>query len=180
MNLELYFKEIKKEKRKALLEQLENVSESEKKFLQNIFEKRYAKREKEVDGIDYFILSFVTISTYVKHGGGLFAKGIEKEAKKISENLLINEIDAYGEKEKEFLYKEYCNSARLYYTLCKEDKSYGSKLFGMMSMNKEELNQKMRTELDGLKKDAAPKLKLEKELVLFFSAYEEVMKEFTE
>ena len=136
---ECYYDEIDYGTRKAILELADNagLTPDDNKIRHEIYDLRYSGG-KTVDGdpIDSFVRAFMEVKFLIGSSGtGLFKAGKKKKVKKILES--INYFDYCGEEEsrrKSLYCDELLHMGRLYVTLCRRDKQYGSIMMGLGRM----------------------------------------------
>lgn len=170
--IEKYYKETDPEIRHTILKEAKENGQGleEYELREKLWTRRYAKREKEQAGVDYFIRSYVVTQSYSGGLGAFFRSGAGAIGKKILHDLFLDDVDGYGEEGRRVLYDEFCHCATLYYSLCDEDKSYGTKLLGIKVMAQTEVKDKIFKEIKAIKEKALPNLNLEKEMELFARA----------
>lgn len=177
--LESYFKEQDREKRKLILEKEQNqqTDDLQAALCRKIWERRYADRIKEPEGVDYFIRALMVTGSYSKGTISRMLSVPQKIKKDILHNLFLDDIGAYGEEGKAVLYQEFCNCARFYFRICRESRSYSTKAFGLVGMSEKELEKKIGKEIKAFVESAVPALKLEKEMESFAAAFRDVFLE---
>lgn len=169
-----YFAEMDAGKRLEILNREQDAmgAESLFKLCRAIWERRYQKRPKGMEGTDYFIRSFMTIQTYSP--GVIFRFGEKKTKEALRYDLFLEDVVSCGAEGEAVLYQEYCNCADYYYSLCVNSRSYRSKVFGTMEMTEKEVAAKVYNEIESLKESAVMKLWMKDELSMFIKAFYEV------
>ncbi len=148
--LDVYFKTTDPEEKKEILGRMKQSGEDEElvKICEELYEHRYVSREKQAQKIDYAIRGWVNIKFLPEAARGWFSKKkFDKRANEILDDLGYHICSKYGEVGKGIWYKELCNIVRVYMKLCREDKGYGSILFGFGSMKPSKLMVKIAQDL---------------------------------
>lgn len=169
-----YLKENDAKKRLHILDSVPETMKEDPtyKLCRAIWDRRYQKRPKGLEGTDYFIRSFMTIQTYSP--GIIFRSGERKTREILIHDLFLYDIGSYGPEGEQMLYQEYCNCADYYYSLCLDSRPYRSKVFGTMEMTGEQVARKIYNEIERLKESAELKLGMESELSMFIRAFYDV------
>ena len=147
---ELYFTTTDKNERAEILSRIkENGEESDfVKICEELFERRYVSREKNVQSIDYAIRGWVNMKFLPEVARGWFTKKkLDVRVREILDDMGYGICEQYGALGREIWYKELCNIVRVYIDLCHSDKSYGSIIFGIGKMKKEKLVAKIGDDL---------------------------------
>ena len=130
--VEQYRCEIEKEDRKEILDKAiaeEGLTE-ENALRKQYFEWRYEKNKKTE--VDRFIRGWMSLAYLDNEIKSMFGKKrIKKAIEDIREDFHMDLAAGYGEMGQRVLYDEFYNTARLYISLCEEDKTYNSILLGL-------------------------------------------------
>lgn len=142
----LYYQEIDKDKRKALLDGAiakEGIN-PEYELRQVLWERRYGRREKEPEGVDYYIRGWMTLM-YLKQSATsvLGKRSALREIQKAKKDWNMKFLRDQGELGERLLYQELYNMVKLYIHLCGNDKNYRSSLFGLMQIDQKKLTEKI-------------------------------------
>ena len=139
---ELYFETTDKSERRNILDRIKESGADEEfvRICEELYEHRYVSREKNVKDIDYAIRGWVQMKFLPEVARGWFSrKKLGDRAKEILDDFGFGVCEKYGALGREILYKELCNTARVYIKLCQTDKTYASVIFGIGKMRKEKL-----------------------------------------
>ena len=101
-----------------------------------------------------------------------------KEITKRIQDLRIQEFLDRGGEYAALEHRELCHMVRSYLNLCKIDKSYSSGILGLVRINEEDLQNKMRSDLRTIANQVPVSLGMEKELEPIILAVREVYEEF--
>ncbi|MEE0955778.1 MAG: DUF6553 family protein [Eubacterium sp.] len=143
-----YMYQIDRKERARLLK--EGIKEEgmtpENVLRQKLFEARY-KTGKEGD-IDTFIGGWMKLYFMRNATKGLFVKRkVEKQKQEIMEDWQFSLAEQYGEAGEKILYQELFNAAKVYLSLCRKDKNYGSVFIGMGHMKEDKLVEKIASDI---------------------------------
>ena len=100
-------------------------------------------------------------------------KRIKKAIEDIREDFHMDLAAGYGEMGQRVLYDEFYNTARLYISLCEEDKTYNSILLGLGRMKPAKLVAKIAADLYHVSCEIPREIGMEDELKLFREALTE-------
>ena len=172
--VEQYRRETEKEDRLEILEKAiaeEGLTE-ENALRKQIFAERYEESKK--GKIDHFIRGWMTLA-YLENEAGSFLgkKRIQKEIPKIRSDFQLDLAKEHGEAGQRVLYDEFYNTARLYISLCQDDKSYNSILLGLGRMKPEKLIAKIAADLYHVSSEIPKMIGMEEELKVFREALTE-------
>ena len=171
--VERYYREVKKEERKRILEQgiEEDGMTLENELRKKLWEIRYGQREKETMEIDHYIRGWMSMYYLRRACRSLFKKkNLQKSKEEISKDWGIDVVQEYGEVGERVFYRELCNMTRLYLTLCAEDRTYSSVLLGLGRMKNSSLIIKMAREVCTLAYDIPRQVNMEEEFRIFTKA----------
>lgn len=147
-----YYREKDAMKRKELLEQSIAAGEEPEAnaIRQEIWNVRYQERTDNGSGrADGFIGLWMVMEFNKGAHNKLFgARGAVKEIRRKLDQLKFAELCAKSSLHEELMYRECCHMVRVYIELCQKDKSYGSTLFGVMSLGDERVKNKLRLDLE--------------------------------
>lgn len=167
MNQEMerrYYQEIDKNKRKVLLEQAikEDHLNREDALRQEIWNRRYKRREREPEGVDYYIRGWMSVVYLKRQGSSVFGRRREqKEIQKIKEDWNLDFLQGMGDSGEKILYQELYNMVKCYINLCMNDRNYCSYFMGMMQMNQKKLTGKIAEEVSEVSVHAPRILQME-------------------
>lgn len=178
-----YYKEHDPMKRKALLEEAIQAGEEAQAnaIRKELWEIRYAGAselgpETRADG---FLALWMVMEFNRDASKKLFGwKSARKDIAKKLEALKFDEIAKKSPLHRELLYRECCHMVRMYMEICQKDKSYGSFLFGIMSISEDKIQQKIRIDIRETAVELPPSIKMEEELKMITEAAKEVYEEF--
>ena len=175
--VESYEKELDPKKRREILdaaieaEGLTPANELRRKLL----EARYDTVKGQ--HVDRFIRGWMEMQ-FIKGSRTLFGKrGAEKEKERLREDLGLVLAEPYGEEGRQVLYEEFCNGARLFLKLCREDRSYSSLLFGLGRMKESSLTSKLARTFYTAAVEAPQRIGMAEELQEFRRALVDVFRE---
>ena len=174
-----YYRETDPMKRKALLEQsiAENEDPEGNEIRKRIWEIRYAERSSvsRSSRADGFMALWMVLEFNKNSSGGMFGRGrAKKEILKSLQKSGIAEFQNGTPLEKELIYREVLHLVSAYAKLCEVDKSYGSTIFGIMSMKEQDIAAKLKNDLYDTGIRLAHDMGLEEELGLVIKATKEV------
>ena len=122
----------------------ENLEPSKDKIRQEIWERRY----NDPAGVDRFLSGYMNFNYYANVvKSNIMAKFHKKEMKKTQEYLCYDIPDKYGADGEEILYLEIYHLIDYYIDICLKDKKYSGLLMGLGTMKKENLVNKIATDL---------------------------------
>lgn len=139
---DLYFETVDVDERRNILDRIKENGADEEfvRICEELFERRYVSREKNVKSIDYAIRGWVNMKFLPEVARGWFTKKkLSEKVKEVLDDFGYDVCEKYGAYGKEIWYKELCNIVRVYIKLCQSDKGYGSIIFGIGKMKKEKL-----------------------------------------
>ena len=172
--VEQYRCEIEKEDRKEILDKAiaeEGLTE-ENALRKQYFEWRYEKNKKTE--VDRFIRGWMSLAYLDNEIKSMFGKKrIKKAIEDIREDFHMDLAAGYGEMGQRVLYDEFYNTARLYISLCEEDKTYNSILLGLGRMKPAKLVAKIAADLYHVSCEIPKEIGMEEELKLFREALTE-------
>ncbi len=147
-----YYKEIDPLKRKKFLERsiAENEDPEKNPVRLELWSMRYkeAPKHAEVPMADGFMNLLMHLEINRNRIKSLFgSNGAKKEIASLIKKLGVVEFEQKGELYHEVIYREYCHLVQTYFTLCMEDKTYGSAFMGLVQMKKENLIAKMKKDI---------------------------------
>lgn len=172
----LYYQEIDKDKRKALLDSAiaEDGMNPEYELRKELWERRYGRREKEPEGIDYYIRGWMSVMYLKQSATSFFGKrSALKEIQKAKEDWNLDFLREQGELGEKLLYQELFNMVKLYIYLCANDKNYKSTLFGLMQIDQKKLIEKMANDIYESSRTIPQILGMEEELQVLRKAAED-------
>lgn len=174
-----YYRESDPLKRKKLLEQAiaEGDAAEENAIRQEIWEVRYREplSRGSAERADGFIGMWMTLEfdkNAAKRWGGI--RHARKDVEKCLDKLRFQEIIKKSPLHEELLYRECVHMINLYAELCRSDRSYGSMLNGLISMKKENLEEKLKNDLVQVGIQLPKMIGMEEELKLLTNATKEV------
>ena len=172
--VEQYRCEIEKEDRKEILDKAiaeEGLTE-ENALRKQYFEWRYEKNKKTE--VDRFIRGWMSLAYLDNEIKSMFGKKrIKKAIEDIREDFHMDLAAGYGEMGQRVLYDEFYNTARLYISLCEEDKTYNSILLGLGRMKPAKLVAKIAADLYHVSCEIPKEIGMDEELKLFREALTE-------
>lgn len=172
--VEQYRCELEKEDRKEILDKAiaeEGLTE-ENALRKQYFEWRYEKNKKTE--VDRFIRGWMSLAYLDNEIKSMFGKKrIKKAIEDIREDFHMDLAAGYGEMGQRVLYDEFYNTARLYISLCEEDKTYNSILLGLGRMKPAKLVAKIAADLYHVSCEIPREIGMEEELKLFREALTE-------
>ena len=126
---------------RAVLEKLEPEKD---KIRAEIWERRY----NDPAGVDRFLAGYMNLNYYANVvKGSLWARTHKKEMKQTQAYLCYDIPEKYGELGEEMLYLELYHMLDYYIDICLKDKKYGGILMGFGTMKKENLVNKIASDL---------------------------------
>lgn len=167
---EAYFAESDPEKRRKLLETLDFQGE-DTALLHTLWSLRYEDPEKAERRVDTFLWQIVNLICLYRVSG-FFRGGAEKELHAAVGALGFSTAEPYGSAGRETLYLEFRNAAQRYFSTC-ENKSYGKKLMGFVTMNEKERREKLAREVWQLTEGLPGRFECDADAELFFQAVRE-------
>ena len=174
--IEQYRREPEKEDRLEILEKAiaeEGLTE-ENALRRQFFEARYEENKAKKLKIDHFIRAWMSLAYLDNESKSFFGtKRIEKEITKIRSDFLLDLAKEHGETGQKVLYDEFYNTARLYMSLCEDDKSYNSILLGLGRMKPAKLVAKIAADLYHVSYEIPKTVGMEEELKPFREALTE-------
>lgn len=172
--VEQYRCEVEKEDRKEILDKAiaeEGLTE-ENALRKQYFEWRYEKNKKTE--VDRFIRGWMSLAYLDNEIKSMFGKKrIKKAIEDIREDFHMDLAAGYGEMGQRVLYDEFYNTARLYISLCEEDKTYNSILLGLGRMKPAKLVAKIAADLYHVSCEIPKEIGMDEELKLFREALTE-------
>ena len=172
--VEQYRRETDKEERIEILNKAiaeEGLTE-ENALRKQLLEARYEENKK--GNIDHFIRGWMTLAYLENETRSVFGKKrIQKEITNIRSDLQLDLVKEHGETGRRVLYDEFYNTARLYMSLCEEDKSYNSILLGFGRMKPAKLVAKIAADLYRVSSAIPKSIGMDEELKTFREALTE-------
>ncbi|MCD8019217.1 MAG: hypothetical protein LUF92_06430 [Clostridiales bacterium] len=146
-----YYKETDPIKRKTILNNLEEKSCDPVQLVQlrSLFNQRYTPRRKEGYN-DRFLGAWMELKIGIANRGDFLSK--KRSSKQIQSALHTLCLDRQDEFSREILYQEMCHMVSLYVATCTRDNNYGSVALGIGRISYEDLQAKIKTDLDDVKK----------------------------
>lgn len=142
----LYYQEIDKDKRKAVLDGAiakEGIN-PEYELRQALWERRYVRREKDPEGVDYYIRGWMSLMYLKQSATSMLGKrSALRDIQKAKKDWNLEFLREQGELGERLLYQELYNMVKLYIHLCGNDKNYRSSLFGLMQIDQKKLTEKI-------------------------------------
>lgn len=172
--VEQYRRETDKEDRKEILDKAiaEEGMTEENALRKQFFEARYEENAKVK--IDHFIRGWMSLAYVENETKSFFGKNrVKKEIEKIRADFCLDEAKKHGEMGQRILYDEFYNTARLYISLCEEDKTYNSILLGLGRMKPAKLVAKIAADLYRVSYEIPQLIGMEEELIPFREALTE-------
>lgn len=163
----LYYQEIDKQKRKALLDGAiaEEGMNPEYELRLALWERRYEQREKEPEGVDYYIRGWMTVMYLKQTATSIFGKrSALRDIQKAKKDWNLEFLKEQGDLGERLLYQELYNMVKLYIHLCSNDKNYRTYLFGMMQIDQKKLTEKIARDVEECTRRIPQILGEEKEL----------------
>lgn len=170
-------------KRKALLDQaVQSGEDAEANAIRKeLWEVRYQdKAEAGGDArADGYLALWMSMEFNRDAAGKLFGvKNARKQILKNLEKMKFQETAEKSEMHRELLYKECCHLVRTYMKLCTQDRSYNTMLCGLMRIDPDKAEQKLKNDIYQTAVKLPSALKLDGELELIMKAAREVYEEF--
>ena len=159
--------------RKAALEkQIEKGEEPEANRLRmELWEKRYNRRGRDPEGIDYFIRAWLSMKYIYNNRNGVFhGRKMQRDLRKIQEELCLDWGRESGSQREQVLYDELYHLGGCYIDLCLSDKSYSSIIMGMGQMKASTLQNKIGQEILALAYQLPKLARMEKEFQILTQA----------
>lgn len=149
---ECYYRESDGLIRRSYLEEAdrENLTPEENKIRHLLWERRYpGLMEGSKSNVkDAFLRSWFDFRYAADSVGSIFlSKKTEKQIEESLKSIGFSAVKEYGEMGEKLLYDELYHMAMLYISLCREDKNYGSLVFGMGKVSEDRLISRIATEL---------------------------------
>lgn len=175
-----YYKEQDPLRRKKLLAKSIEAGEDPEgnAIREKIWNIRYAEKNPvdQKTRADGFLALWMVMEFNRNAGGKMFGKGrAKKEILKELEKYRFAEFLNGSELEKNLIYRECYHMVKTYIDLCETDKSYGSTLFGILSMKDTDLKAKMKNDLYETGIQLAADLGMEEEMAPIVKAAKEVL-----
>ena len=167
---ENYYMETAPERRKAILEAREDPAEAEaNKIRMALWDKRYEKiRGDQLK--DNFLAAWLDMMLVLPQVDSRFGKKkARQQVEKALAQMCIPQVDLYG---KELLLEELKHTVLLYCSASMEDRQYGSVIFGLGKMKKDNVRKKISAELHNVGTYIPEKLDLTAEAALLTEAVE--------
>jgi len=167
---ETYFAELDPELREELLEQYReaNPQNADVDLLRKLWTLRYTDPKNPKQRVDTFLWQIINLMCLYRLSN-FFSKGTEKEIITAMETLGFSEAAEYGDAGRETLYLEFRNAARRYFGTC-DDKSYGKKLMGILTMSENQRRDKMAREVWRLTEGLPGRFETNDDMALFCKA----------
>jgi hypothetical protein len=167
---ETYFAELDPDLRKELLEQYREADpqDAEIDLFRRLWTLRYTDPKDTKHRVDTFLWQIVNIMCLYRLSN-FFSKGTEKEIDAAMETLGFSDAAEYGDAGREYLYLEFRNAARRYFGTC-DNKSYGKKLMGIVTMNENQRRDKMAREVWRLTEGLPERFETSDDMALFCRA----------
>jgi len=125
---------------RAIVEGLEPEND---KIRMEIWERRYGK-----PGVDEFLAGYMSLSYYATAVKGSFmARFHKKDMKETQEKLCYDIPGKYGKAGEDMLYLELYHMVDYYIEICLKDKKYGGLVMGIGSMKRENLINKIASDI---------------------------------
>lgn len=165
-----YFAELDPEQRRKLLEQFaeSNSKDAEVQLLRELWTLRYTDGKNPKQPVDTFLWQIINL-TCLYRLSSFYSKGTEKEIDAAMATLGFSAANEFGEAGRKILYLEFQNAAHRYFETC-ENKFYGKKLLGIVTMNENERRDKMAHEIWQLTEGLTGRFKTNEEMALFCRA----------
>jgi len=167
---ETYFAELDPELRRELLEKYEeaNSQDADVDLFRRLWTLRYTDPKNPKQCVDTFLWQIINLICLYRVSG-FFSKGTEKEIDEAMKTLGFSDAAEYGDTGREILYLEFRNAARRYFGTC-DNKSYGKKLMGIVSMSENERRNKMAREVWRLTEGLSRRFETDQDMALFCKA----------
>jgi len=167
---ETYFAELDPELRRELLEKYEeaNPQDADVNLFRRLWTLRYTDPKNPKQCVDTFLWQIINLICLYRVSG-FFSKGTEKEIDEAMKTLGFSDAAEYGDAGREILYLEFRNAARRYFGTC-DNKSYGKKLMGIVSMSENERRNKMAREVWRLTEGLSRRFETDQDMALFCKA----------
>lgn len=167
---ETYFAELDPELRRQLLEQYgeTNPQDVDVDLFRKLWILRYTDPKNAKQRVDAFLWQIVNLMCLYRVSK-FFSGGTEKEIDAAMRTLGFSDAAEYGNAGREVLYLEFRNAARRYFGTC-ENKSYGKKLMGIVTMNENERSDKMARETWQLTEGLSGRFETSDDMALFCKA----------
>lgn len=167
---ETYFAELDPDLRGKLLERYSeaNPQDADVGLLRTLWTLRYTDPKNAGQRVDTFLWQMINLICLYRVSG-FFSRGTEKEISAILKTLGFSDAAAYGGAGREILYLEFRNAARRYFGTC-ENKFYGKKLMGIVTMNENERRDKMAREVWQVTQGLPKRFKTDDDMALFCKA----------
>lgn len=167
---ETYFAELDPDLRGKLLERYSeaNPQDADIGLLRTLWTLRYTDPKNAGQRVDTFLWQMINLICLYRVSG-FFSRGTEKEISAILKTLGFSDAAAYGGAGREILYLEFRNAARRYFGTC-ENKFYGKKLMGIVTMNENERRDKMAREVWQVTQGLPKRFKTDDDMALFCKA----------
>lgn len=167
---ETYFAELDPDLRGKLLERYSeaNPQDADIGLLRTLWTLRYTDPKNAGQRVDTFLWQMINLICLYRVSG-FFSRGTEKEISAILKTLGFSDAAAYGGAGREILYLEFRNAARRYFGTC-ENKFYGKKLMGIVTMNENERRDKMAREVWQVTQGLPQRFKTDDDMALFCKA----------
>ncbi len=140
-----YYEETNPERRKEFLERTENQSADSGDDLlrRKLWDLRYIDPDDPERRVDLFLWQCVNLLCLYKTSGFLcFRKSAMRELQKTRATMGFDLAEEFGESGKRLLYLEFRNAIRRYFGTC-SDRSFRKKIFGVMTMDENEWQDKI-------------------------------------
>lgn len=155
----------KEARRRALEARMDQGEELEDNRLRmELWERRYARRGKDPQGVDYFIRAWLSLKyIYNNRKSFFYGRRMAKDMLQASRELCLDWADEPGSRKEQLIYDEMYHLGKSYIELCLSDKSYSSLIMGMGQMKESSLHNKIGQEIRELAYELPKTAGLEKE-----------------
>ena len=165
-----YFAELDPELRGELLERYgeANPQDADTDLLRKLWTLRYTDPKNAKQRVDTFLWQIINLMCLYRLSN-FFSKGTEKEIDAAMETLGFSDAAGYGDAGREVLYLEFRNAAQRYFETC-DNKSYGKKLMGIVTMSENQRRDKMTREVWQLTEGLSGRFETNDDMALFCKA----------
>lgn len=166
----VFYMELEPEKRQEMLEELvkSQPDDGANEYRKILLKRRYNDPKNPTAKVDSYLWQCVNLPFLYKNAK-FFTKKNKKELHAIWKETGFDLAEKYGEAGEKALYWEIRNTMKRYFKTC-TDKSYGRKIFGLVSANDEERSIRICKDAFSMSYGLAGKLEEEETMAIFNQA----------
>lgn len=111
--------------------------------------------------VDHFMHAFMMAKIQASNGSGLFRKKAQKKYTEYAKTLYLTEYQTASGSQKEAIENEWVDFSKTYINCCVGNQQYGSACFGMIPLNQQAVNEKIKNEISLVTREYPARLGME-------------------